>query len=297
MKPGLKSVFEAVPKIIGTLDCSTHRTISLMSHTLKLLLKIVLQRTRWKILPEILQNQLGFMKDHGTRNAIFVLSMLGERAIEHQQDLYLCFIDYQKTFDKVCHIELFKMLLGSRSMTRIFESSGPFIATSLQPFVCQMEWPNGSLSRVEYVKDASCGRTSLTCRQRWSSGSSRILKELSSMVWESTTYNMPMTQFLLPQLRKNIEQFPQSTMLAQLSPRNQDAEGISEGELAWPKMPTREWKTSSTYDQNLPAQNFYLVYPRTAVSLGQSLPKLVAISPQRKCGFIVACSGCHMSTG
>ena len=47
----LKSVFVALPKIPGTLDCSNHRTISLMSHILKVLLKIVLQRVRRKIIP------------------------------------------------------------------------------------------------------------------------------------------------------------------------------------------------------------------------------------------------------
>ena len=106
----LRSVFIALPKIPGTLDCASHRTISLMSHTLKLLLKIVLQRIRRKILPEIPEMQFGFMRDRGTRNAIFVLRMIGERAIEHQQDLFLCFIDYQKAFDRVRHKELFKIL-------------------------------------------------------------------------------------------------------------------------------------------------------------------------------------------
>ena len=106
----LRSVFIALPKIPGTLDCASHRTISLMSHTLKLLLKIVLQRIRRKILPEIPETRFGFMRDRGTRNAIFVLRMIGERAIEHQQDLFLCFIDYQKAFDRVRHKELFKIL-------------------------------------------------------------------------------------------------------------------------------------------------------------------------------------------
>ena len=45
-KEMLKSIFVALPKVPGTLDCSSHRTISLMSHTLKLILKIVLQRIR-----------------------------------------------------------------------------------------------------------------------------------------------------------------------------------------------------------------------------------------------------------
>lgn len=102
-KEMLKSIFVTLPKIPGTLDCASHTTISLMSRTLKLLVKIVLKRLRRKIIPEIPQTQFGFMKDRGTRNAMFVLRMLGERAVEHQQDLYLCFIDYRKVFDKVRH--------------------------------------------------------------------------------------------------------------------------------------------------------------------------------------------------
>ena len=47
----LKSVFIALPNKPNTLDCDQHRTISLTSHTLKLLLKIVLERCRSKIRP------------------------------------------------------------------------------------------------------------------------------------------------------------------------------------------------------------------------------------------------------
>ena len=103
----LKSVFIALPKKPNTLDCDQHRTISLMSHILKLLLKIVLERCRSKIRPEIAQCQYGFMPDKGTRNAIFTLRMLSERSIQHQQNSYICFIDYKKAFDRV---RLFKIL-------------------------------------------------------------------------------------------------------------------------------------------------------------------------------------------
>jgi len=106
----LKSIFITLPKIPGTLDCANYRTISLMSHILKVLLKIILQRIRRQLLPEIPRIQFGFMKDRSTINAIFTLRMLGERAIQHQQDVFLVFIDYQKAFDKVRHCELFKIL-------------------------------------------------------------------------------------------------------------------------------------------------------------------------------------------
>ena len=50
------------------------------------------------------------MKDTGTRNAIFTLRMICERSIEMQKDLYLCFFDYTKAFDRVNHEQLLDML-------------------------------------------------------------------------------------------------------------------------------------------------------------------------------------------
>src|SRR5215469_12186722 len=37
-----KSVFIAIPKVQGTLECEKHRTISIMSHVTKILLRVVL---------------------------------------------------------------------------------------------------------------------------------------------------------------------------------------------------------------------------------------------------------------
>ena len=67
-------------------------------------------RMRKSLRPEMSQLQFGFVPDKSTRNAIFTLSMLAERCIEMQKDLYLCFIDYSKAFDKVRHEKLFNIL-------------------------------------------------------------------------------------------------------------------------------------------------------------------------------------------
>ena len=50
------------------------------------------------------------MRGKGTRNAIFVLRMLIERAIEVKKDLYVCFVDYEKAFDRVRHAHLITIL-------------------------------------------------------------------------------------------------------------------------------------------------------------------------------------------
>ena len=81
-----------------------------MSHLTKALLRIIMARMRKSLRPEISQLQFGFVPDKSTRNAIFTLSMLAERCIEMQKDLYLCFIDYSKAFDKVRHEKLFNIL-------------------------------------------------------------------------------------------------------------------------------------------------------------------------------------------
>src|SRR5215469_5102748 len=105
-----KSVFIAIPKVQGTFECKKHRTISIMSQVTKILLRVVLTRIRNKIRPQISEEQYGFVKEKETRNAIFALRNLAEKALEVNQDLYLCFLDYEKAFDKVKHENLMKML-------------------------------------------------------------------------------------------------------------------------------------------------------------------------------------------
>ena len=68
-------------------------------------------RARNKIRSEISEEQYGFMQDKGTRNAIYILRILAERAIEMQRDVYLCFIDFTKAFDRVKHKDLMQILM------------------------------------------------------------------------------------------------------------------------------------------------------------------------------------------
>ncbi|GFO18885.1 endonuclease-reverse transcriptase [Plakobranchus ocellatus] len=109
-KKMLKSIFIALPKKDGATECELHRTISLMSQGMKILLRIVMMRVRNKIRPEIGDTQCGFVEGKGTTNAVYMLRMIIERALEMQKDIYLCFIDYTKAFDRVKHWEMIKQL-------------------------------------------------------------------------------------------------------------------------------------------------------------------------------------------
>ncbi|GFS15743.1 LINE-1 retrotransposable element ORF2 protein [Elysia marginata] len=65
-----RSVIIALPKKPGATDCELHRTISLMSHVTKILLRVVMMRIRSKIKPEIADEQYGFVEGKGTTNTI-----------------------------------------------------------------------------------------------------------------------------------------------------------------------------------------------------------------------------------
>ena len=64
------SIFVALPKVEGTLDCSKHRTISIKSQVTKLLLREILKTIRNKISSEISEQQFDFVKGKGTANAV-----------------------------------------------------------------------------------------------------------------------------------------------------------------------------------------------------------------------------------
>lgn len=109
----LRSEFIVLPKKLGAKKCSDYRTISLMSHLLKLFLKI-LHRRLYKICEEqVSPTQFGFMKGLGTRDALFSIQVLIQRCRDMNCDVYACFIDYSKAFDKVKHNKMITVLQDS----------------------------------------------------------------------------------------------------------------------------------------------------------------------------------------
>ena len=106
----LISTFVAIPKINNAKKCKDHRTISLMSHTLKLFLKVIHNRIYRKLDSDISDSQFGFRNGVGTREALFAVNVLTQRCLDVNKDVYACLVDYEKAFDRVRHDQLMKIL-------------------------------------------------------------------------------------------------------------------------------------------------------------------------------------------
>ena len=77
---------------------------------MEIILRILTNRNKRKIHETISDVQFGYKSGKGTRNVVFCLRMIMEKAIEKQTDLYICFIDYVNAFGRVKHQELIKVL-------------------------------------------------------------------------------------------------------------------------------------------------------------------------------------------
>jgi len=88
-----------------------YRTIALVSHASKVLLRIVLERIQAKTEFELAPEQAGFRPGRGTRDQITNLKIVMDKAREFQEPLYLCFIDFAKAFDSLSHEKLWFTML------------------------------------------------------------------------------------------------------------------------------------------------------------------------------------------
>ena len=107
----VNSVFIPIPKKGDLSKCGNYRTISLVSHASKVLLKVILDRIQKKTEEELPDEQAGFRPNRGTRDQITNLRVLMAKMKEHNQPLYMCFIDFQKAFDSVQHEKLWWAML------------------------------------------------------------------------------------------------------------------------------------------------------------------------------------------
>ena len=108
---GLEKVsFHSNPKERQCQRMLKHCTISLISHTSKVMLKILQARLQQYVSYELLDVQAGFRKSRGTRDQIASIHWIIKKERQIQKNIYFCFIDYSKAIDCIDHNKLWKIL-------------------------------------------------------------------------------------------------------------------------------------------------------------------------------------------
>ncbi|CAG9795225.1 unnamed protein product [Diatraea saccharalis] len=125
----LESTFVTLPKKTPPKSCGAYRTISLMSHLLKIFLKIIHQRVYRKCEEGLSDTMFGFRNGFGTRDALFCIRVLGERCLDMNQDMFVCFIDFEKAFDKVQHDGCYNYSSTRTLILNIYESLATYTGT------------------------------------------------------------------------------------------------------------------------------------------------------------------------
>ena len=87
-------------------ECSNYRTIVLISHTSKEMLKILQARLQQYMNWEFPDVQAGFRKGRQTRHQTATICWIIKKAREIQKNIYFSFIDCTKAFDCVNHNKL-----------------------------------------------------------------------------------------------------------------------------------------------------------------------------------------------
>ena len=104
MATGLEKVsFHSNPK---ERQCQRYLKTAVISHTSKVMLKILQAKLQRYKNHELLDVQAGFRKGRGNRNQIANIHWIIKKAREFQKNIYFCFIDYAKAFDCVDYNQL-----------------------------------------------------------------------------------------------------------------------------------------------------------------------------------------------
>ena len=120
------------------------------------MLKILQARLQQYVNCELPDVQVGLRKGRGTIDQIANICWIMEKAREFQKNIYLCFIDYAKTFDCVDHNKLWKILKEIEYQTTLPACWEICMQVKKQQLELDMEQQTGSKLGKEYVKAVYC---------------------------------------------------------------------------------------------------------------------------------------------
>ena len=135
-----------------------------MSHASKVLLKILQARLQYYMNHEFPYVQARFRNGRGTRDQIANIFLIIGKTREFQTFIYFCFIDYAKTFDRVDHNKLWK-ILQEMGIPDHLTCLPRILYAGQEATELDMEQQTGSKSGKEYVKAVYCHPAYITYMQ------------------------------------------------------------------------------------------------------------------------------------
>uniref|UniRef100_A0A8D8XEA4 Craniofacial development protein 2 n=1 Tax=Cacopsylla melanoneura TaxID=428564 RepID=A0A8D8XEA4_9HEMI len=105
-----KCLIIPIPKKARAQTCDQYRTLSLTSHASKILTRIILRRIETLIDNSLTDDQFGFRRGIGTREAILTLRQVIEKRNRKGIATFMSFVDLEKAFDNVNWDLMFELL-------------------------------------------------------------------------------------------------------------------------------------------------------------------------------------------
>ena len=81
------------------LDCRSHRSINLIDHLMKVLVRLAEKKVKSKSTLDSMQ--FGFTSGKETTDAIFIVRQMQEKYLAKKKELRMAFVDLEKAFDRV----------------------------------------------------------------------------------------------------------------------------------------------------------------------------------------------------
>ena len=153
--PWTKSLIITLPKKGNLQMCQNYRTISLINHSSKVMLKILLNRLKPQAEEIITEEQAGFRVGRSPSEQIFNLRILCEKYLQHQQSLYHVFIDFKRAFDKVWHAALWATMrkydIGSklvRTIEHLYDNATSAVNFQHRRLVSNNSWSSTRMPTI-----------------------------------------------------------------------------------------------------------------------------------------------------
>ena len=105
-----KGVIAPIYKKGDKKDCNNYRPISLLSVPGKVYASVLEARLRSIVEEQLEDNQCGFRPMRGCQDQIFSIRQLIEKCYEKNKDIYTCFVDLEKAYDRIPRVKLFSIL-------------------------------------------------------------------------------------------------------------------------------------------------------------------------------------------